>query len=113
MDDATFGAFVAWMRREGITWDDADLKLLPRGAVAGGGVRAARALRSGAVVATIPKSATLTVRTTAIAELLRERGVRCVASACVQPPRNVLTCTLRGSTRASWAPRVVWALRWR
>jgi DNA-binding IclR family transcriptional regulator len=95
MDDATFAAFVAWMRREGITWDDEELELAPRGTAAGGGVRARRALPPAAVVCTIPKAAVLTVRTTAIADVLRERGVR------LRRVRRLLRCALAPVLRNS------------
>ena len=76
VDDATFAAFTAWMRGRGITWDDAELRLGPRGAASGGGVFAARRIAPCAVVARIPKAAALTVRTSPIAEELRAAGVR-------------------------------------
>jgi hypothetical protein len=106
MDDATFAAFVAWMRREGITWDDAELELAPRGTAAGGGVRARRALPAAAVVCSIPKAAVLTVRTTEIADVLRERGVRrLIAFVCACcAAESVLTFVARPA-RFPAAPR--------
>ena len=81
VDDATFAAFTAWMRGRGITWDDDELRLAPRGAASGGGVFAARRIAPCAVVARIPKVAALTVRTSPIAEELRAAGVRRAAAA--------------------------------
>jgi hypothetical protein len=76
VDDVTFAAFTAWMRGRGISWDDAEVLLVPRGAAAGGGVFAARKIPPCAVVARIPKTAALTVRTSSIADELRAAGVR-------------------------------------
>ena len=75
-DDAAFAAFMAWMRREGFRWDDAQLHLAPRGTAAGAGVLARRAIAAGDAVCHMPKAAALTVRTTAAAALLHENGVR-------------------------------------
>jgi hypothetical protein len=100
--DASFAAFVAWMRREGIRWDDAELELTPRGTVSGAGVRARRGVASGAVVCHIPKAAALTVRTSSIAELLREHGVRprreahATAAAPLTPPLTRLQMGAEG-----------------
>ena len=81
VDDATFAAFLTWMRARGVTWDDAELRLVPRGAASGGGVFAARRIAPCAVVARIPKTAALTVRTSSIADELRAAGVRCAHAA--------------------------------
>jgi hypothetical protein len=82
MDDATFAAFVAWLRAEGFSWDEGQLELVRSGTAAGAGVRARAALPPAATMCSIPKAAVLTVRTTACAALLRQHGVRAATRAC-------------------------------
>ena len=108
VDDPTFAAFTAWLRAQGVRWDDAALELLPCGAAAGGGVRARVPLASGTVVCAIPKAAALTVRSSPIADVLRAHGVR-ASEACDAR----LARTGSHARRCSWARRAAWGSRWR
>ncbi len=87
----TFAAFLAWMRQHGFSWSEEDVSFR----VDGGryAVLARRTLPEAHVVCTMPKEAMLTVRTTAIADLLREQGVR------TRTPYCTARCLQRSLTR--------------
>lgn len=71
---ATFDAFLTWMRQNGFTWRDEDLSFrVVNGTQA---VLARRDLPADYSVCVMPKQGMLTIRTCAIASLLRKHKVK-------------------------------------
>ncbi len=67
-------SFVAWMAESGVEWDAKAVRLDFGDRPGSGGVFAASTLREGDVLCRVPKTAILSTRTTACAEMLeRER----------------------------------------
>ena len=75
MTTLIFASFLAWMRQRGFTWSDDDLTFHDDGH-GSRAIIARRALAEAHVLCSMPKESLLTVRTTSIAGLLQEHGVR-------------------------------------
>jgi len=65
-------AFKRWMRDNGIEYSDSLQLCIGQGSVSGIGVRALGDLKEGDIIATIPKKACLTIRTSAVGHMIEE-----------------------------------------